>query len=498
MNAIHEITLTNVGPIKHSVIPCPGPGQLIVLQGRNGTGKSTALAHAELAITGRGKGNVSDGAESGRVDAFGVTLKLGKSTRRSGTLEVEALEGKFNISDLIDPGYVDPKAADSCRIKAFAQIQKVLPSADLFYDLVGGREQLEKLVRPASLHSDDFVQMAERIKADLNDAAKREEGQAENAEGRATGAKEAARGVDLSAESDATKLSADLNDAIREEARITAEKAAAVKAASAARLAQDQLSDAESEYDGPTVAAAVDAEQFAKGAADAAAMLVREAEEALRNAQAHAALAREKYSAAIAARKTAEQHEMAMKQWRAQVAAAVPVEPAPELLAAAKERVAACHAACELGTQVRKAREQLAAAEQHVKTAGEHRKRAGELRDAAKGTDDVLSGIVQRSGSRLRVEQGRLVLDTPKRGKTFFHELSAGERARIAVDIGIDSMPEGKPGVIIISQEVWEGLDGHSRTAINDHIKERGVGILTAEVGLSDELVAEVYDASAA
>lgn len=493
MNNIQQITLTNVGPIKYLEFPCPGPGDIIVLQGRNGTGKSTALAHAEIAMTGRGKGNIADGASAGQVDAFGITLKLGKSTRRSGTLEVEALEGKFNISDLIDPGYIDPKAADSCRIKAFAQIQKVLPSADLFYDLVGGREQLEKLVRPASLKSDDFVTMAERIKADLQEAAKREEDQAENAEGRATGAKEAARGVDLSAEADSEKLSAALNDAIRDEARITAEKAAAVKAAAAARLAQDQLDDAEAEYNGPTVAEAKHAEEAMKAGVESAERTVKELEAKLQEARQKAAVVRESYSSAIATRKNAEAHEASMKQWRAQVAAAVPVEPAPELLAAAKERVAAGHKACELGTQVRKAREQLAAAEQHVKTAGEHRKRAGELRDAAKGTDDVLSGIVARSGSQLRVEAGRLVLDTPKRGKTFFHELSAGERARIAVDIGIDAMPPGKPGVIIISQEIFEGLDCVNRDALKAHITERGVGILTAEAGWEDGVIPKTY-----
>lgn len=589
---IEQITLSNVGPIKHLSFPCPGPGDIVVLQGRNGTGKSTALAHAEIAISGRGKGNISDGAATGQVDAFGITLKLGKSTRRSGTLEVEALEGKFNISDLIDPGYIDPKAADSCRIKAFAQIQKVLPSADLFYDLVGGQDQLEKLVRPASLQSDDFVQMAERIKADLNDAANREKGQAENAEGRATGAREAARGVDLSAESDPTVLQNALKTAIAAEEKLKAEAEAAIRAKRAMQEAQDQLADAEAEYSGPSLAQAQKAEETAKaeqakadGPAKALADRLREAkhdqaltaqakasteleakrarktedgcknsvtsyqrdieamrrelarlEKGLADAEAElmtASLEAEELSAkavaavdadtkaasivldvqsqladatranelacqalanCIATRKQAEAHEAAMAAWRKQLAITAPPEPSAEELVKAAERVAECNAACEAGALIRKAREQIAAAEQHVKTAGEHRKRASELRDAAKGTDDVLSGIVARSGSQLRVEQGRLVLDTPKRGKTFFHELSAGERARIAIDIGVDAMPPGKPGVIIVSQEIWEGLDDLHRAAVKAHAECRGVGILTAEAGVQEEITPTAYE----
>lgn len=493
MSTITQIKLTNCGPIEHLTIPFH-VGRINVLQGRNGTGKSTALEAIEHAMTGKGDTSIRDGAETGQAEAFGITLKLSGRTRRSGSLEVESIEGKFNVSSLIDPGIAEGKAADARRIKAFAMIQKVLPSADLFYDLVGGREQLEKLVRPASLRSDDLVVMAERIKADLQDAAKKEEDQAENFEGRALGSKEAARGVDITGETDAAKLQAALNAAISHEAQIKAEQAAAVKGARAARLAQDQLADAEAAYNGPSVAEATVTENAARDSATLCERDVHDLEAKLLAARQKFDLARQHVSSCINARKTAEQHETAMAQWRAQVAAAVPVEPAPELLTAAAERVAACHTACERGAEIRKAKEHLAAAEQHVAAAGSHRKRAAQLRDAAKGTDDVLSEIVAKSGSKLRVEHGRLVLDTPRRGKTFFHELSPGERARIAVDIGIDAMPTNRTGAIVVSQEVWESLDPQNRSELAEHIAQRNVGILTAEAGEQDQVTPEVFE----
>jgi energy-coupling factor transporter ATP-binding protein EcfA2 len=495
MSAIEQITLSNVGPIEHLRIPFPAPGKIVVLHGRNGAGKSTALQSVESAMTGNGKVAVRDGAPSGSVEAFGVTLKLARSTRRSGELAVEALEGKFSISDLIDPGIIDPKAADARRIKAFAQIQKVLPAADLFYELVGGRENLEKLTRPTSLRSDDLVVMAERIKADLQESAKREEDQAVHAEGWATGARTAANGVDLKGCCDAAKLTAELNAAIREEARLKADADAAVKSQRATQLARDQLADAEAAYDGPTVAEATLAEDAAKADVDTTERDVRELESRLQIARQQAESARRAYSAAIATRKQAQSHETAMQRWREQVDTVQLVAPTPEQLAAAAQRVATCNTACEQGALIRKAKEQLAEADRHLHVAQGHRERAHELRDAAKGTDDVLSNIVQQSGSQLRVEGGRLVLDTERRGKTFFHELSAGERARIAIDIGIDAMPKtNRPGVIVISQEIFEGLDPVNRDALAAHIAERGVGILTAEAGEQDEITPEVYE----
>lgn len=487
------IEIKNCGPIQRCVIPFPRPGEIVVLRGRNGTGKTTALEHVETAMTGRGKGKLRDGENSGSVDAFGITMKLGRSTRRTGELAVESLDGKFNISDLIDPGIKDPAAADAVRIKALVQISNVLPCPDLFYDLLGGREELEKVVGPAALGSKDLVVMAEKIKRDLEAGARREEDLAEHAEGRGRGARDAAKDADVNGECDAAVLNQRLKSAIQREATLKSDREAALKASDAAQVARDQLADAEASYTGLTVQDAASDESAAAQNAEAAEVAVRKAEEQLRRARHEADLRRQELASAIAVRKAAESHERSMNAWRQQLDAVLPVGPTDAELAEAAAVVAECNAACDRGVLIRKAKEQLAEAEKHMAAGSAHRKRSLQLRDAAKGTDDVLSGVIAASGQKLRVEGGRLVLET-RRGKTFFHELSAGERARISIDIGIDAMPATKPGVIIVSQEIWEGLDPQNRDALAGHIATSPVGLMTAEASDEEEITPVVYE----
>ena len=100
--------------------------------------------------------------------------------------------------------------------------------------------------------------------------------------------------------------------------------------------------------------------------------------------------------------------------------------------------------------------------------------------------------MVARSGSPLRVEAGRLVLDT-HRGATYFADLSHGERWKIALDIGIDAV--GENGVLTIPQEAYESLDPVNRRSIAEHVYGRGVVIITAEASEDEVLTAEVFDA---
>lgn len=444
----------------------------------------------ESALTGRGKVEVRDGELRGEVNAFGVRLTVGRSTRRSGELVVDTLEGRFDISTLIDPGIKAADAADARRIKALVSIQNVLPSAELFYGLVGGREEFEKLIGTAALASEDLVVMAERIKRDLESKARGEESQAEHSEGRARGAREAAAGVDVKAEADGTALQGELEESVRALAALQEQQKATDKATFVARQAKDQLEDAEASYEGMSLADAKRAEEIAKGNESTAAELVRELEEKLSRANAAHALRRNEYSAAVQQRKQAEQHEALVAQWRQQIAASIPAAPTKERLDAAAARVTTARQAVECGALVRKAQQHLSDAGKHADEATGHRKRAEQLRTAAHGIDEVLSEVIAKSGSPLRVEHGRLVLTT-RRGSTYYHDLSAGERARIAIDIGIEAV--GEQGVLTLSQEIFEGLDPQNREGLARHAVERGVVILTAEASDDEEVTAEVF-----
>jgi hypothetical protein len=121
-------------------------------------------------------------------------------------------------------------------------------------------------------------------------------------------------------------------------------------------------------------------------------------------------------------------------------------------------------------------------------SAQEYAEEAKELREKAKQTDEVLSEIVAEiPACPLRVIDGRLVTDT-KRGATFYADLSAGERWRIALDIAIQAVGTG--GLLVIPQEAWEGLDPANRAAIDAQAKGAQVVVLTAECSADDGIVA--------
>jgi hypothetical protein len=486
------IELKDVGPVKHLRFDVPENGGIVVLKARNGRGKTKTLEAVETAMKKSGNLDVRDGALGGRVDAFGVTLTVGRNTRRRGELEVMSLEGRLSVAELVDPGMKDDGAADTRRIKALVTLARVLPSAELFYGLAGGKDSFLKVVSTNAMASDDLVTMASRIKADFEKAARGEESQAEHEEGRARGAREAAAGVDTTVEHNPTVLQANLEIAVREESRLKSEAESHKTAAEAAERAQAQLDDAEASYSGPSFEEAVAAERRAASEMDDATRAVKDAEEALARAKAALVTAKTKHTTAFEAHRIAEQHQQMVSKWRQQIAASIPPEPSADTLAAASAQVKATRQALEQGAIVRRAKEQIAESDRHAAMAKGHRESAAQLREAAKGTDQVLSEVVAKTGSPLRVEAGRLVLDTG-RGATFFADLSMGERWRIALDIAIDAV--GSKGVLTIPQEAWEACDPFNRQAIAEHVAGRGVVVLTAEASGDEEIVADIYAA---
>lgn len=493
MSAAPTIQLENIGPIARASFPYLPEGGLIVLRGPQGAGKTISLGALESAVTGKGRPPIKNGERFGRVEAFGVTMVVAKSTQRSGEPEVSVLDGRLSVADLVDPGIKSADAADSHRIKALVSIAGIKPSAELFYPLAGSREEFEAVVSPKATEGDDLVASAERIKREFEAAARKEEDRAEHAEGRARGAREAAAGVDAGAQCDPDALQADLEAAIRVETGLKSQHAAHEKAALVARQAQDQLEDAEAGYQGLTLTQALTLEAEAKNAASAAEQAVRAAEEALTRARSQHEAARVALSTAITGRKTAEQHESMVKQWRDQIGASIPPDAPANQIADAGKKVAAARQAVEQGALIRKARQHLTDAEQHGETGAAHRRKAMQLREAAKGIDKVLSDAVAQTGSPLRVENARLVLDTPA-GKKLFAELSDGERWMLALDIAIDAI--GERGFIPIPQWAWGELQPANKKAVARHLRERGVTGYTAEATDDEGLTAEVFSAN--
>lgn len=485
-----KIEIANVGAVKQLSLDVPEEGGIVVLRGRNGQGKSTAIEAVQSALSGSGSLELNDNALSGSVDAFGVTLTIGKSTRRKGELEVHSIEGKLSLGDLIDPMLKTPEAADAKRIKALVQLSGVEATTELFNDLLGP-DLLRKLCRSETLKQSDPVTMAEAIKRDLEAEARREEDAAQKAEGVALGAQKAIGEIDITQECDPVKLQADLEAKLSAEMQLEARHKAHIAAVESVETAKRELEAQQAAYTGPSLADCSNAVEYAKSACQKDQEAVANAERALVQARNDFEASRVKLANAIDQQKAAERHEKTIASAKAALQATIPEAPCAEELDAAKTATQSARIAMERGALIRAALKQIADRDLALAEAKQHARQGKLLRDAGKATDDVLSGIVQKLGTTLRVNNGRLVLDT-HRGETYYHDLSDGERARIAVDIAIAVVGKTGDGVLTLDQHIYEGLDPINRKELAELCRANKVLMLTAEVSDNAEIVAEV------
>ncbi len=483
------IEVKNIGPVQHVSIPIPEQGGVVVLRGRNGSGKTHTLRAVEAAIAGKGRPSVRDGALRGEVSGLGVTLRVGRTTRRSGELVVDILDGRMNIADLVDPGIKDPAAADAKRIKALISITGQKPDPSLFSSLFASDDEFKSVVSASTLETDDVVLLAERIKRDCEAAARREESLAEHAAGEAKGKREAAEGVDLSVETDPADLQERLERAIQEHSSLVARRDEAEKHAQQRRQAQQHLEQLEASYDGPSVEAARQAVAEAESVVSAKTERVRELERQLAAARAELEGACESQAAAVRQLKAAEHHERVVTEYRQVLESDALLPPDEAAIAAAEQAVTNARQAVEAGALARRAAQELAAAQELEDKARQHGKRAARLREAGKGTDEVLSELITQTGLPYRIEAGRLLVPT-SRGETYFGDLSEGERWKLSLDTAIENL--GDHGLIPLPQEAWEGLDPINRKAVDDHVKLRRVVLLTAEATDDEQITAEV------
>lgn len=487
----HSITIENVGPIHELKLPIPAGGGLVLIRGRQGCGKSTAIRALESFASGKGKVSVRDKCKFGSVKGMGATLRVGRSTTRAGELELESIEDYEPIADLVDPGIDKPEAADAKRIKALIQLSGVKPDPSLFHELLGGQEAFEAVVTDTDV--DDLVALAGKVKRQCEEAARKHEQQADVADGHAKANREAAAGVDLDVEADAVKLQAALEAAVRTESELKAEDRHAGQLITDAQRASDALEDAAAEYSGKNSVTA-------KTQLDMCAEVQEKAKERCRELMDLLEEAKHELEQAVKAKEHAESelrtalaHEKVVADFRKQVEAAKEVARVPaDDMAKATEAVTEARKAIERGALIREARNKLDQATVSAKKAAAHRIEAIKLRDAAKGTDEVLSSAVG-ADSGLRVEAGRLVIDTA-RGPTYFAELSHGERALLALDLAINAI--GPHGVLPISQEFFAALQPENQRKIAERLRERDTTGIAPFVD-DGELRAELFDCEA-
>lgn len=495
-NVAPTIKIKNIGPIPELTIPIPAEGGVIVLRGENGSGKSKALEATQALLRGSGSLEVKDREISGAVEGFGAKITVGRSTRRTGELDCRNLEGKLDITALVDPGMKDQAANDARRIKALISLTGVTADKELFVPLLGTKEDFEAVVSKSSTETDDLVEMASKIKRDMEAEARRAEDQAEKAKGHAASSLDSIQGIDLTAEADATKLQTALVGAIQQESTLKAKAEAHAEAAKRKETALEAIQKATSDYTGPTVAVATATLEEAKDDVAAATEEHIEAEEAFRRAQitvnatkSQLEFQKQLQAKAEQALTTAQEHAKSVAELGKQIIeshtyAAI----TPEELAIAADAVKQAQAASDLGVTIRNALERRASAEDWTKKATQYAKYAIRLREAARSTDEVLSKAV--ASDVLAIEAGRLVTQTD-RGTTLFSDLSQGEKWKLALKIA--SERAGKTGVIIAKEPAWVSIDPANRQFVHETAKSLGV-VLLVEEPTDGELRAEVYE----
>lgn len=490
------IEIRDVGPIELLREECPEGGGVVVLKARNGKGKSIGLGAIDAAVSGRGAKDlrVRDGKVRGQVTAFGATLTISRQARRDGTgCVVESLEGKFDLATLVDPQLIQPLSADAKRIKALVSLAGVKPDIGLFAQLFRTEAEQRDVLTQSAHEADDILVMADRVKRDIEAAARKAEGQANIEAAHVKACNEAALGVDVCVETDSLMLQAAVESALQNQSALRQRRQQAIAQAARSEELRAEIDQYRSQQSGPSLDEIKQRETFAHNAVADAKEALEAARTQLQKCEYELHLAEQHYQHAKNDRESSERYSKTIEelQHALQALGSTVDMPTPEQSAAADEAVTAARNAFEAGVKAKMALEKLAKAEEHKTHEQEAAERAERYRQAAAAVDDVLSEEIQKLGCKLRVKAGRLVLDT-HRGETFFADLSDGERWKVAIDIATEFL--GENGLLTLSQVAWEGLDPIAREEIRDHAKLRGVLIVTAECSTDETVTAEILN----
>ncbi|HAI12646.1 MAG TPA: hypothetical protein DCM28_13140 [Phycisphaerales bacterium] len=483
-----NVNIENIGPIEQLDIKCPPDGGVVVLRGRNGLGKSTALSSAQALVSGNGKLSTRDDAPSaGRVNGFGAMIHVGAKTTRAGEVEVSSIEGKLNIADLVKPPLKDPVAADRQRIKALISITGVEPTAKAFADVIGN--EMADYVSAATWAGKDMLDVASKAKRDLEQAARGKEDEANLREGQAKAHEEAASGVDMSGECDEQKLRNASTIASGNLRVLQERQEASERSANQLAEAREKLDQVKANYTGPTVDQAIADVKSSENNLASATATVNNLERQLAEAKSAQERIDLKLQSARSSLRAAEEYTEAVAMYEAVLEGTATKAPSPDELEAAQQAMDDASNALEQGALIRNAMAKLREAKDARDQANKAAVTASRLRDSAKLIDNVLSNAIEND--QLFVRDGRLCTNHHARGETLFGDLSEGERWTKAFDVAAPIV--GEHGILILPQNFWEGLDPHNRAHVADLARHHKIVVLTAEA-TDGELRAEQFE----
>ncbi len=491
-----QIELENLGPIEYVAITLPKGGGITLLRGRNDCGKSYALDAVRRLAGGDQKLEPRDG-QPGRGEARmgDVVLRIGKSTRTIGEADILSVEGKFDISELVEPHIKDPEAADRSRTKALCRLTGTKAEPTAFFDALGGREVFAAIVTSEAASQQDLVEMQRMIKRDCDTAARKAEDDAKKAEGEIQAASKAIEGLDLSGPCDSGVLQQDLEDRLTTATGLRNKSAAAVESAQRVQEATQAAEQALLDYKGLPATEAAETRQQA----EATLAEFSSREEVARNALASA---KEMTQAALGARdnaevmlQAAELHASTIAKWQATIDLGKIKGPSEQQIVDADLASQAARQAVEQGTRIRDGRQTAIRGEAARKAAAAARKEADKLRQAGKDSETVLGEIVSADG--LTLLDGRWCTEQDGRGRVFFADRSRGTRASIAVRLVAKKLRELGDGLALVpyAQELWEGMDKDNRDKLLATCLKETINVISGQcdTDATGELRAEVY-----
>lgn len=495
-----KFEIFNGGPVKYFAIDfSEGPG-LYELNGTKGVGKTSVLKGLNLVAGHKVDLTVTEGELSGQVRGFGVMAPIGGKKRPKGKLEVDTIENKkFSLEDLVDPPYDDENARDKHRIKAIIGLRNVVAEQADFFELVGGKENLEKLLPPEKLDTDDPVVLAGRIKDALETKARIEEATAEHEAGHAKGCRDNPDGIDSTRPHNSSELQAAYDKAKEREMDLQNKAQNARDDAERRRLAKESLDRAVAEYQGPKVESAQETLNAAKNATALATAKQTDLEERIAELQRQLAAAKAEVGtckisekAADDALKAAQSHEETCRQWQETINSSPVLPPSDADIVAADQALETAKQAMEYGVKVRTLLDNEKRAKEHDKKAAAATARGEQYRALAAQTFDVLTKLVEAPGIRVESvnEHPRLVVMHPKRGKTLFEQLSDGERVRYAIDATLVKLHG--PALAPLPQRIFQDLPPADRLEISKFGQSRNIYIVGAQVTDGDLRVRRV------
>lgn len=491
-----DIVLENVGPVDFLKLTLKPGGGVTLLCGENGVGKSETLEAVQDVLKGDGKPHaaVSDGADRGEVNVLGATLRVGRSSRRLGELTVSSLEGRFDLSDLAAPQRKDAASADALGIKALVSLSGVKADASKFAELCPS--EWDTVVDVAALNTDDPVEMAARVKRQFDRVALTEERAAEHLRGQAEALERLLADMPGTDEADEAALQERLEAAIARNSELESQQNSADMADGRRARAEKTLKEIETKE---AAAGLVSPEQAKKLHAEAieargrAMDAVAAAKAALVAAEAELRRAQEGESSALArSNEAAARIDQRAAAEKALADASNAPRPSLEDMAEAANELQEARKAQSEAAAGREFRHKKAEAAKLRTEAAIHDKRANLLRDAARGTDDVLTELVQSKVLAIKTidDTPRLVIPTKRGPATLFRELSDGERWKTAIDAAVEHLPAG--GLLVLRQSAWEGLSPKTRKLVDQRAAGLKVHILTAQAA-DGELRSEAF-----